>query len=548
MALALGAVVGSALSGCGGSGSSVEVGSEGPTRTGGKADGEAGPPVEVGPLEVGPLEVGRAAIAGAAAYRVESHGGTRLSLELAGGSLEVEGPLAGDGDDVPVGAGPRVAEGPGRLDVTLADKGVYRVIARASGGTLVAACTATCERRAVPISALVAEARASGRLDALVQLLDRTLASYIPDAELRARLDAQLRDAVASADYAALERFPTVPLAAVSTLRPALGLAPAHEPAADLRVEGELSELLGPCKADRGVGAPIDPRLPGVVYGHYPNRALTACQAARSEKLAQVLTSLSVGNGSFVRYRGAEHRSPAALVRALLASGHRIEVRNERTYANFLSAALADRDADLRWPVWVDSGLPMPSGGTLSVPVGHSQHAWRISGPDVDARVMFFLGMYGAAFFGQTSVRPGWTGEIARDVTTDAQRVVATIDASARYLARNRVERVTVAAGLPADGYGFLGVCNDSNAVVERLTMGTVTTFPLLRARAADAALEDGLDEIVRGLPHDADDVLDRADVLARVLDMTPHALGSERIWDVTLRAQLSEAAAELGR
>ena len=542
-ALALGAWLGSGVSGCGVATGGQEMGSEGPGRRAGKADGESDALVEVGPLEPG-----RTAIAGAAAYRVESHGGTKLVLSLDGGALEVEGPLAGAGDDVPVGAAARVAAGDGRLEVVLADKGVYRVIARAQSGTLTAACAAACERRAVPLPALIAEARDTGRLDATLGLLEQTLATYIPDPELRARLEAELRGAVARADRAALERFPTIPLAAISTLRPALGLAPAHEPVADRRVEGELAALLGPCKADRSPGAPIDPRLPGVVYGHYPNRALTACQAAHSERLAQVLTSLAVGSDSVVRYRGAELRTPAELVRALLASGHRIEVRNERTYANFLSAALVDRDADLRWPVWVDSGLAMPTGGTLAVPVGHSQHAWRITGPDVDARVMFFLGMYGAAFFGQTSVRPGWTGERASEVTTDRARVVDTIDVSARYLARNRVERVTVARGMPADGYGFLGVCNDSNAVVERATAGTVTTFPLLRARAADATLADGLDDVVRGLPHDADDVLDRADVLRRVLDMSPHALGSDRIWDVTLRAQLSEAAQELGR
>src|SRR5260221_10923083 len=56
------------------------------------------------------------------AYRVESYGGTKLTVELSGTSVDaylvVEGPLAGDGDRVAVGRGTVLAEdddsGPGR--------------------------------------------------------------------------------------------------------------------------------------------------------------------------------------------------------------------------------------------------------------------------------------------------------------------------------------------------------------------------------------------------------------------------------------------------
>ena len=151
------------------------------------------------------------------------------------------------------------------------------------------------------------------------------------------------------------------------------------------------------------------------------------------------------------------------------------------------------------------------------MPVGHSHHAFRISGPLVNARVMFYLGISGAAFFAQTSVRPAWTGDVARDVTSTANggatTVLQALDVAASYLRRNRVERATVAAGLPADGYGVVGVCNDSNATVEYVTRGTITTFPLLRAASLDSApaLGDGLDEAVRALPHDADVAAERA-------------------------------------
>src|SRR5512140_3987089 len=88
--------------------------------TPGKGDG-AYDLVEAGPAPVG----GHADITfdhRVPAYRVESYGGTKLTVELSGREadayLVVEGPLAGDGDKVAVGGGTVLAEdddsGPGR--------------------------------------------------------------------------------------------------------------------------------------------------------------------------------------------------------------------------------------------------------------------------------------------------------------------------------------------------------------------------------------------------------------------------------------------------
>src|SRR5689334_22903583 len=96
--------------------------------TPGKGDGafelvEAGPAVLDGRLDI-------ALDHRVPAYRVESYGGTKLAIDLAGHSsdayLIVEGPLADDGDRVAVGAGAVVGEdddsGAGRnarLELTL---------------------------------------------------------------------------------------------------------------------------------------------------------------------------------------------------------------------------------------------------------------------------------------------------------------------------------------------------------------------------------------------------------------------------------------------
>ena len=221
-------------------------------------------------------------------------------------------------------------------------------------------------------------------------------------------------------------------------------------------------------------------------------------------------------------------------------------MRNERTYANFLS--LSHDGYDVRWPVWVDTSVTLLDGEQVTVPMGHSHHAWRISGPDVDARVMFYPGTSGAGFFAQTDTRPSWTGLKVRDAGTDGARVIQTLDLATRYLRRLRTEREGVASGYSDGGAGFLGGCNDSNAVLEYLTMGSITAFPLMRAASLDAqpALGDGLDAVVRRLPHDADVAPDRADGLRRILEMTPLDVDSPLLPDDALRAQLRSVSEEV--
>jgi hypothetical protein len=116
-------------------------------------------------------------------------------------------------------------------------------------------------------------------------------------------------------------------------------------------------------------------------------------------------------------------------------------------------------------------------------------------------------------------------------------------------LRRNHVERSTVAAGMPADGYGYVGVCNDSNTTVEYATRGTITAFPLLRAKALDAPdLGDGLDDAMRALPKDGDGLVDPADAMARALAMQPFPDGSPRMWDAVLGAQIATARRDTGK
>jgi len=535
--------------------------------TTGKADGS----FEI--AEIGPLDFDSSTVVlvegRVLALRVESYGGTQLTIDSRGlegtdPMLVIEGPLSGDGDETAPGAAEVFAQdddgGDGldsQLTVTLDVPGVYRVIAGTyeslrlgnspEGGSveITASCDANCVRPSMTAGELIESLRASGQLDVLRGQLDGYLQTLIPDDTQRATAVAALDAYLASADASSTERFPVLPLQALGSLRSALGLIPGEPADPDAVVTGDLASALGACAVDRSYPSEVNPMLPGIASGHFPNRSLTSCQVAHAKSLAQVFTSLGANNGSSVDYGGTAHTSASSLVGALIESGHVVEVRNERTYANFIG--LAAGGLDVVWPVWLDTGVEV-GGEPLVIPMGHSHHAWRITGPDVNARVMFYLGISGAAYFAQTQTRPAWTGEFVSDGASSADggadHILATFDAAASYLGRIQVESAGVAAGMPADGYGFVGVCNDSNAVIEYLTRGTITAFPLMRAASLDAEPElgDGLDAALRALPHDADSAPNTADVIERVLLMTPHEMGSAHFPDAALRDQIAAA------
>lgn len=541
--------------------------------TPGKGDG-AFELVEAGPAPVGgKLEIALASRV--PAYRVESFGDMKLSIDVKGrGETDayviVEGPLANDGDRLAVGAGEVLAEdddsGYGRnakLDVTLAKPGVYRIIAGtfdslgigdpASGDIeLAVACAAKCTRPGIDQKTFVRglQQQSGG---AFAEMAKAELAALVHDPTVAAALGAQLDAILADPDLAGLERFPTIPLAQLPLIRPALGQIPTEAPAADKVITGDFATQLGACTPMRAVPTAIDARLPGVGYGHFPSRELSPCQFAHADKLAEVLTSLAADNGSSVTFKGKTVRTPRELFAALIESGHTIRVRNERMYANFLSATVGD-NADLIWPVWLDTGIRLSDGKSFTIPVGHSHHAWHISGPNVNTRVMFYLGISGAGFFGQSSQRPAWSGMVTTtdvDIAAggDTEYLLDTVDAAATYLRRTRVERTTVAQGMPADGYGFVGVCNDSNAILELATKGTVSAFPLLRAKSLDNTpdLGDGLDTTVKSLPNDGDGITDARDALRRAVAMQPFPDGSPLMWDAALGAQIATARRDVG-
>jgi len=223
--------------------------------------------------------------------------------------------------------------------------------------------------------------------------------------------------------------------------------------------------------------------------------------------------------------------------------------------------------------VWVDTGIDLPEGDRLMVPSGHSHHAWIISGPEVNAQVMFYLGISGAAFFAKTQKRPSWARERSLyrydsgASATAREKVLLAADAASSYLRVLKQEAKTKAANLPADGYGYLGVCNDSNAVLEFLVQRgqsfykRVTTYPLLRNASFKVAGATGLysakdlkvfdrndnvdekvQQVLSGLPTDTivgTDEKSKRQTLRRILSMHPYGDKGDPVWDFKLRSQM---------
>lgn len=538
--------------------------------------------------EVGPLPLDKEVDLDAPrAYRIESFGDLALEVDVAFTTgkklppnlvaLSIEGPFVAPhyGDDVAPGSGPRIVvalskpkSNAVRASARLEAAGVYRVLpATAEDASFRAKCLANCSRKALDPDQILERLKTSERLSKFRQELRAAAENMIRDTDLREQFIDHVHNAIEKKTLHVRERFPTVPV--LSTFSPKLrpsfpGVEGKRKP--NVRVfEGEdLFMLLGDCDADRtklpDLVAPKekDKTLENLRYGHYLDQSLTNCEIAHSKRLADMLTSLAANNGSRISYKAktAEKKiieTPEALLSALVGDGYQIELRNERVYADFVALAIDGYNS--RWPLWVDTGVPMKSGETFKTPMGHSQLSWYITGPNLQARVAFFLGMYGTGFFPLIEKRPAWTGMRALysySSKNEKQRKIilksAELGSSYYKYARDVVSKLK----LPSSGYGYIGVCNDSVAVIEQITQGTISTYPLVRALEMDPDDEPAdLKAGFAGLPHDADTALhllrtDRntqKDVLNRMTLMIPfeHLRDLDQV-DKDLRAEMREA------
>jgi hypothetical protein len=343
---------------------------------------------------------------------------------------------------------------------------------------------------------------------------------------------AELKEALRRADPAVLDRFPTMTAAqagaAASLYASRQGVTP------DPKRPAELALALPGAPADPPKDAFLKPLGHGLLYG---DETLTGAPAAwaDSKSVADALNFLAANDPAAPAGFLADGRRFATVegwLGSLLASGHAVSVGDVRLYANFGDLRLETPAGrrEVATPTLLDTGVDLPSGRRLVVPVTHSELDVRISGPRVNASLAFYFGIDGrAAFRAQDTTNQSWVG--GRVVRTWGGADAAKLLERAGWVSRELAAKAK-AFGLAMGGYGPLGDCNDANAFVT----GDAAYGMLREARYYSGS--SALDRLSASLPYD----LAGPPSARRVWDSRPF----ERAEDVPLPAARA-ALVELG-
>ncbi|MEZ4814147.1 MAG: hypothetical protein R3A80_02935 [Bdellovibrionota bacterium] len=360
-------------------------------------------------------------------------------------------------------------------------------------------------------------------------------------------------------DFEKFQRFPTLTL---SDLRKIQGLKKIDAEEASIAsapIKDALENIFSSeCSEKLPEAKIVVASIPDLKGGNAQDPDASDCKVDRSIKLARLLSSLIRNDGSEVTYQNNVLRTPEDLMRALLSSGHHVVMTNEKNYADFNGWSYKGKA--VRTPLWIDTEVDLDTGERLVIPAGHSALVFRVTGGDLiqEAQVSFYFGTLGVNFYPDVELRPKWNESkvfYAVDSLDVRQRdeILAALDVIGRYSERHILEIKTLGP-LPMQGYGYLGVCNDSVAVVELLThsknmdLSKISAFPLGRAKELNQKLDitDDLSEAFALLPKDLDVVPERADLLRRVLRMNPFGRDYEKFFDPDLARQIQQVEKEL--
>jgi hypothetical protein len=402
----------------------------------------------------------------------------------------------------------------------------------------------------IPLSQLFAEL--SQNREFVEALLDRLGKAPRAGGILGPEQIKKFREHVLGKDWEALDHFPTLTVdGMVRAMRLAAEQRTLETPAPVGSVAGRrpLEEPLGlPTRAPPpGAGLFLKPAGFGLEIGDRTDPALAALYPD-GQRLADVLNRLALNapadaDGAYGVIHGARRAtSPRELIALLVESGHALEIRDGRYFANF--GDLIFKGRDVLSPFWVDTGIVVPGEGrTLRVPVGHAQHELWIRGPVVNAALSFYFGIDGKALFRPMAERnQSWVlGRVARSYrhaeALEVVRLQGDIIRTYRDVQRAHPD-------LPFGGYMALGVCNDVNAMVELHMTGRTTLFPLTHDPALFPA-DTEVGRLARRLPVDS--AASPYPELSRVLGSIPVA----RIADLPLpavRADLERVTAAEAR
>ena len=454
------------------------------------------------------------------AYRFNAWGDTTIRVTLSSPGIQLDPYLAVDGP-IPGVVGQVVAfndDGPGDtldsvLEVTLEEAGAYRLLvgsyeafheqvsATTGGFDLAFTCMQNCQMQQITLAQLLTGLKAEIGEEGVRQLISSGVASLFPDPTSAAAVAAQVEAVLASPG--AVEEFPVLPMSLLSAVQ---GLfeapdtavpppGPVHFDVAEILTEG--------CSARRAELKQVHPSVPGLMTGSVADYSLDDCGLQRAQAFADVLNNLALENGSSVTHMGKSYSTIEEVIRALIAAGHKIVVSNDRFFADFMG--LSYKGKAVIASAWLDTGIPLPAGGTLALPSPHTHHTFVVSGPLVNAKIMYYMGVSGGVSFrAVANVRSPFTGlRTSYTVSSDkqAEDVVRVFTLAGKL--RRRWADEARSRQLPAEGYGILGVCNDSTALLEYALKGTVTIFPLAHP-PLDGDPADEIDQLLGALPSDA--------------------------------------------
>lgn len=303
---------------------------------------------------------------------------------------------------------------------------------------------------------------------------------------------AELKEALRNADASVLDAFPT--LSPAKLAEAAAFYASQKGPNAEPQRPAVLTFALPGAPAAPAAGQYLRPLGHGL---HYGDESLAVAGTVWGDAKAVSAALNQLGAGLPIDDAGVRYGSLAGWLGALLAAGHTLEVRDTRLYANFgdLRYDAGAGRRDVATPTWADTGVVLPSGRKLVVPITHSELDISIRGPRVNVELSWFFGVDGIAAFrpydtqdqswvgGRAVAR--WTGAAAARLLDKAGDVGRALDVMAK------------AASLPMGGYGPLGGCNDANAFVTG-----VAPYGMLRDPRRFAG-GGPLDAVSNALPYD---------------------------------------------
>ena len=448
------------------------------------------------------------------AYRFNGFGKTKVKITVASAdfvpSVTIDGPIPGQEGHVVAFKNGKGGSGATTFETTLDAPGAYRVLvgsramlaggAKASGNVHVDfACEENCDLPEIALADVLRDLQSKVGKEALGTAVGQWLDANVTDPDLRKTI----ADSFAQVTASDVPDDLVAPVIPMGLLRVAQGLFEQDKKAAlpaPATQSLELSAIRSDCKVTRGARKPVNAALPGLEEGDFADYSYDDCALARAEAFANVLNNLAMDNGSAVTDGDKKYTTIDDTLRALVASGHRIRVDNARYFADFLG--LAYEGKSVRAPVWVDTQIPMPDGGTLKMPAPHAHHNIYVSGPLLNAHLKFYMGIdSGTAFRVQSNLMRHWSGGhpvYTYDSNDDAEKVVKLLSLGGAL----RKKWMLAGADKPALGYGTIGVCTDSTAILEYATEGTITLFPLAHPKT-DAAADD-IDAILAKLPADA--------------------------------------------